>query len=165
MKRAQALRRSWSGAAASSRGAPRRERRGRGGAGRWSRRNGGGVRRRALRRLLVRVGELHGPGALFASVDLEKPGAVKAAGEAILRATDREFLVARAHERLSRPFAAAVIVDCIDIVEAGREFPAQQGLATAGGNVPPTLRRPAFPVLVADGHPDFARFIVAQAKI
>ena len=76
------------------------------------------LRQRLLRRLLGRFGELHGPGALLAGVDLEEAGAIIAAREAVLDAADGEFLVARAHEGLARPFAAAVVVDRIDIVKA-----------------------------------------------
>src|SRR5581483_2784924 len=53
------------------------------------------------RRLLVGIGQLHGPRPLLAGIDLEEAGAVEAARQAILGALDREFLVARAHEGLA----------------------------------------------------------------
>jgi len=59
-----------------------------------------------------------GPGALLGRVDLEEAGAVIAAREAILDAADGEFLVARAHEGFSGPFAAAIVVDRINIIES-----------------------------------------------
>ena len=66
--------------------------------------------------LLVGFGQLHGPCSLFAGVDFEEPGAVVAARQAILGALDGEFLVTRTHEGLSRPFAAAVIVERVDVI-------------------------------------------------
>src|SRR4051812_17288603 len=69
-------------------------------------------------RRFTRFGQLHGPGPLFAGIDFEEAGAVIAARQAILGAADREFLVARAHESLSRPFAATVIVDRIDVIKS-----------------------------------------------
>src|SRR4029079_19000849 len=99
--------------------------------------------RHALRRLLVGFGQLHGPCSLFAGVDLEKAGAVVTTRQAILGALDGEFLVARTHEGLSGPFAAAVIVKRVDVIEAGDQGSAQQRLATARGHVPPALSGPA----------------------
>ena len=72
-------------------------------------------------RRAVRIGELDRPALLLAGVDLEEAAAVEAAGEAILDPADREFAVARAHEGAPGPLAAAVVVDRVDIVEAGRE--------------------------------------------
>src|SRR5437867_6364779 len=65
--------------------------------------------------LVGRFGELHSPGALLRGVDLEEAGAVISAREAVLDAFDGEFLVAGTHEGLARPFAAAIVVDRIDI--------------------------------------------------
>src|SRR5450756_2424981 len=53
------------------------------------------------RLLLIGLGQLHGPGALLAGVDLEEAGTVETAGEAIVGSLDGELLVARAHEGLS----------------------------------------------------------------
>src|SRR5215813_5626507 len=50
--------------------------------------------RHALRRLLVGLRQLHRPGSLLSGVDLEKPGAVEAARQAVLGPLDGEFLVA-----------------------------------------------------------------------
>jgi len=86
---------------------------------------------------------LHGPGALLAGIDLEEAGAVETARQAILGALDGEFLVARTHEGLSRPFAAAVVIEGIDIIEAGDQGTAQQGLAAPRGHIPPALGGPA----------------------
>ena len=72
--------------------------------------------------------------ALLAGVDLEEAGAVEAARQAILGALDGEFLVARAHEGLAGPFAAAVVVDRVDVIEA-RD---QGALAAASRRSAPT---------------------------
>ena len=74
-------------------------------------------------RLFVGFGQLHGPGALFAGIDLEKAGAVETARQAILGALDGEFLVARTHEGLSRPFAAAVVVERVDVINRATSVP------------------------------------------
>src|SRR5207302_8966971 len=73
--------------------------------------------RRARRRLLARFRQLHGPRPLLAGIDFEETGALESAGEAVLDAANREFLVTGAHIGTPRPFTAAVIIDRIDIVE------------------------------------------------
>src|SRR5262249_23286201 len=78
---------------------------------------------------------------------------------------DGELLFPRAHEGLAGPFAAAIVVDRIDVVEAGDERAAQHGLAAAGGDVPPALGGPAFVLLVTDRDPDPVAGIVAEAEI
>src|SRR5712692_8965251 len=122
-------------------------------------------RQRPLRRLLGRLGELHRPRTLLAGVHLEEPGLLEAAGEAVLDAADGELLVARAHEGLPRPFAAAVVVDRVDIIEAGDERALEQRVAAARRQVPPPLGGPAVAVLVADGDADAASGVVAEAEI
>src|ERR1700727_2089429 len=74
-------------------------------------------RQRLLRRLLGGLGELHGPSALLAGIDLEEASAVIAVGQAIADTPDGEFPVAGAHIGPSRPFAAAIVVDGIDIIK------------------------------------------------
>src|SRR5207248_9132895 len=74
-----------------------------------------------LRRLLVGVRQLHRPCPLLTRIDLEEAGAVKAARQAIFSALDRELLVARAHEGLPRPLAAAVVIERVDVIETGNE--------------------------------------------
>src|SRR5262249_61319207 len=123
-------------------------------AGAWNER---AVLLQRRRRRLRRVGELHGPRALLAGIDLEEAGALEATGETVLDPADGEFLVARAHVGASRPFAAAVIVDGIDIIETRHQAAAQQRVASARRQVPPALGGPALGVLVADRHPDPAR--------
>src|SRR5262249_45621440 len=91
--------------------------------------------------------------------------AVIAAREAIFGSADGELLFPRAHEGLAGPFAAAIVVDSIDVVEAGNERAAQHGLAAAGGDVPPALGGPAFVLLVTDRDPDPGAGIVAEAEI
>jgi hypothetical protein len=108
---------------------------------------------------------LHGPGSLFAGVDLEESGAVEAARQAILGALDGEFLVTRTHEGLPRPFAAAVIVECVDVIEARDKGAAQQGFAAAGRHVPPAFGGPALGVLVTERDADPARGVVAETKV
>src|SRR6476620_3423495 len=96
------------------------------------RKPGGRDRPRQLSRgLISRFRELHGPGALLRGIDLEEAGAVIAAREAVLAAVDGELLVARAHEGLSRPVAAAVIVDPIDIIETRDQLTFHQSFATS----------------------------------
>src|SRR6185312_6561422 len=120
---------------------------------------------RTLRGLLARFGELHGPGALLAGIDFEEAGAVEAAGEAIADALDGEFLVARAHESVSGPFAAAVVVDGVEIVVAGNQTTLEQAFAGPRRNIPPALGGPALAFLVAHGDADAAAGVVADAEI
>src|SRR5688572_14771081 len=97
--------RSWCGEDVSSIGCSRNERRSLpSGCGQWNVRRAAGL----ARSLFGGLGELHGPGALLAGVDLEEAGAVEAACKAILGAADGELLVARAHVGLTGPLAAAV---------------------------------------------------------
>src|SRR6185436_6261972 len=122
-------------------------------------------RERTRRGLLARFGELHGPGALLAGVDLEEAGAVETAREAIARPLDGEFLVACAHEGLPGPLPTAVVVDRIDVIKSCDERSLEQGLAAARGQVPPAFRGPAaVAVLVTerDAHP--AAGIIAQGE-
>src|SRR3981081_633306 len=99
------------------------DRRGRPGHGRLT-----GGARRARRRLFAGFGQLHRPGPLFAGVNLEEAGAVEPARQAILGALDGEFLVARAHEGLSRPLAAPVVIERVDVIEPRDEGAAKQRL-------------------------------------
>src|SRR5215831_11626335 len=116
-------------------------------------------------RLVGGLGQLYGPGRLVTGIDFEKAGAVVAAREAIVGSADGELLFPRAHEGLAGPFATAIVVDRIDVVEAGDERAAQDGLAAAGGDVPPALGGPAFVLLVTDRDPDPVAGIVAEAEI
>ena len=121
--------------------------------------------RHPLRRRFVGFGQLHGPGALLAGVDLEEAGAVKTARQAILGALDGEFLVARTHECLSRPFAAPVVIQSVDIIKPCDERAAQQRLAAARGHVPPAFGGPALGILVAERDADPAGGVVAEAEV
>src|SRR4029079_2990496 len=103
--------------------------------------------------------------SLFACVDLEEPGAVVAACQTILGTLDGEFLVARTHEGLSRPFAAAVIVERIDVIVTCDKRSAQQRLATARRHVPPAFGGPSFGVLVAERNADPAGSVIAEPEI
>ena len=71
----------------------------------------------------------------------------------------------RAHEGLAGPFAAAIVVDRVDVVEAGDQRAPQHGLAAARGDVPPALGGPALVLLVADRDPDPVAGVVAEAEI
>ena len=113
----------------------------------------------------VRFGELDRPALLFAGIDFEEAAAVEAAGEAILRAADRELPLAGAHEGAAAPFAAPVVIDRVDVVEPGAELPLQQGLAAARIQVPPALRHPALRIAIAERDADAARRHVAQAQV
>src|SRR5215470_15423030 len=95
------------------------------------------------------LGQLHRPRLLLAGIDFEKAGPVEAASEAVAGATDGEFFVAGAHERLARPFAATVIIDRIDIIKARRQIAAKQRLAVTCRKVPPAFGRPTLAVFVA----------------
>src|SRR5439155_8310469 len=108
-----------------------------------------GNARHALRRLLVRLRQLHRPGTLLGGVDLEEAGEVEAARQAIFSTLDGESLVARAHERLTRPFAAAIVIERVNVIEPRDKIAAQQRLATARRDVPPALGGPAVGILVA----------------
>src|SRR5262249_38082328 len=119
----------------------------------------------ASRRLLGGIGQLHRPRPLLAGVDLEETGSVITAGKTVFRAANGEYLVGGAHESLPQPFASAVIADRIDIKKASSKLALEQDLTTAVGDVPPAFGRPAFAVLVADGHADAARRVVTQTKI
>src|SRR3954469_5208288 len=149
----QGSRRSWCGAAVSF--ALLRQSRDRG----WR------DARRELRRLVTRFGELHRPGALLGRIYLEEAGAVIAARKAVLDALNGEFLVAGTHKGLARPFAAAVVVDRIHIVETRVELTFHQSFAFSWRQVPPALGGPAFGVLVADRDADPAPGIVAEIEI
>src|SRR5579871_1031323 len=72
-----------------------------------------------LGRKLGRLGQLDCPGGLLTGIDLEESGSVEPARQAVGCALDGELPLARAHERLSRPFSAVIIVDRIDVIEAG----------------------------------------------
>src|SRR3954463_16074696 len=148
-----ASRRSWCGAAVSF------------GLLRQSRERGGRNARRELRGLVTRFGELHRPGALLGGIDLEEAGAVITAREAVLDALDGEFLVAGTHKGLARPFAAAVVVDRIHIVETRDELTFHQSFAFSWRQVPPALGGPAFGILVANRDADPAAGIVAEIEI
>src|SRR5262249_52019584 len=95
----------------------------------------------------------------------EEAGTVIAAGETIVGAADGEFFFPRAHESLARPFAAAVVVDRIDVIEARDERTPQHGLAAASGDVPPALGGPAVILLVADRDPDPVAGVVAETEV
>src|SRR5579871_4056246 len=160
MRLDQASRRSWCGAFSSSRRISLRQC--------LQRPRRTGQRTERLARALLRFsrfGQLDRPGLLLPGVHLEKAGAVKAPGEAISGAPDGEFLVARAHEGLARPFAAAVVVNRVDVVGTRREISTQQRFAIARPYVPPSLGRPAFAVLVANCNADSALGQVAHSKI
>src|SRR5688500_635201 len=131
MRPGQALRRSWLGAGVSS-GLLLLGRRGQRRV--W--------RRRLLRRLIGRLGELHCPGALLCGVDFEKAGPVIAAREAVLDALDGEFLIARAHESLARPFAAAIVVNRMNIVIPRDQLALHERLTAARRQIPPALGGP-----------------------
>src|ERR1700748_3110454 len=153
MRPARALRRFWCVVAASFRRAPRHRPRWRLLLAGWrygQQRLVGGERVR----LFVGIRELHSPGLLFAGVDLEETCAIIPARQAILGAAHGEFLVARTHECLTRPFATAVIVNRVDVIESGDQRSTQQRLARPGCKVPPAFSGPPILVLVADGNAD-----------
>src|SRR3954451_15756786 len=115
--------------------------------------------------LVGRFGELDRPGRLVAGIDFEKARAVITARQAIIGAADRELLFPRAHEGLTGPFAATIVVDRVDVVEPGDEGTAQHGLATAGRDVPPALGGPALVLLVADRDTDPIAGVVAKPEL
>ena len=110
-------------------------------------------------------GQLHRPGALLAGIDLEKAGAVITVRQTIADAANRELLVAGAHKGLPHPFAAAIVVDGIDIIITRDEIALEHGLAGPGRQIPPAFRGPAVGVLVADGDSDPACGVVAEPEI
>lgn len=74
---------------------------------------------------------MHGPGPLLSSVDLEIARAIIASSQAVVGASDRELFFTGTHVGLSRPLAAAIIVDGVDIVVARDQCASQQRLARA----------------------------------
>src|SRR5712671_312781 len=139
--------------------------------GAWPARDGRGRDHRHARlQRLLRGGlggfrELHGPGGLLRRVDLEEAGLVEAASEAIIGAADRKLLISGAHEGLARPFATAIVVDRVDVIETRHERAAQQGFAIARRKVPPAFGGPGVVFLVAERNADAARGVVAKAKV
>ena len=65
----------------------------------------------------------------------------------------------------ARPFAPAIVVDGMNIVEAANEHALEQGLAGMGRDVPPAFGGPTFGILVADGHADAACRGIAQLEV
>ena len=59
---------------------------------------------------------MHRPGPLLSSVDLEIARAIIASSQAVVGASDREFLFTGTHVGLSRPLATAIIVDGVDVI-------------------------------------------------
>ena len=111
------------------------------------------------------IGELHRPVAgVAARVDLEKARAVEAPGETVLAPVDLELAVARAHEGLALPFAAALIHG-VDVIELGGERAAQKHFATAALQVPPPLGHPAAAVRIGQRDADPGARIVAETEV
>src|SRR5882724_5146000 len=164
--RGRGWRRSWSGADVASVTASRRRRRRARPAGGRRRLKHRNARLQGLHgRLIGRFGQLDGPRRLIAGVDLEKSGAIIAAREAIVGAADGELFFPRAHEGLTGPFATAIVIDGVDVVEARNQRAPQHGLAAAGGDVPPPLGRPALVLFVSDRDADPIAGIVTEAEI
>src|SRR5215470_5352541 len=164
--RGRGSRRFWSGADVASVAASGRRRRRAGPAGRRRSLQHGNPRLKRLHwRLVGRFGQLNGPGRLVTRIDLEEAGAVIAARQAVVRAADGEFFFPRAHEGLTRPFPAAVIIHGVNVVEPRDEPASQHGLAAASGNVPPALGGPAVVFLVADRDPDAVAGVVAETEV
>src|SRR3981081_1484585 len=115
--------------------------------------------------LIGRFGELDGPGRLVAGIDFEKACTIIAARQAIVGAADGELLFPRTHEGLAGPFAAAIVVDRVNVIEPGDEGSPQHGLAAAGGDVPPALGGPALVLLVTDRDADPVAGVVAKPEI
>src|SRR5919107_4743564 len=85
----------------------------------------------------VRFGQLDRPALLSPGIDFEEAAAIEAPGEAILRAANGEFPLARAHEGASAPLAAPVVIDGVHIIESPGELPLEKGFAPARRQVPP----------------------------
>src|SRR6185437_4035605 len=106
-----------------------------------------------------------GPGALFAGVDLEITGAVVTARQTVADAAYGKLLFARTHEGVAGPFAAAVVVDRVDVIIARDQRAAQQSFASARRHVPPAFGGPALGILVAERDADPAAGIVAEPEV
>src|SRR5438105_15455494 len=100
--------------------------------------------------MILWIGEADGPLLRLAGVHLEEPGALIAALLAILDAADRERFVCSAHEVGSRPLAAAVVIEGVNVDEAAGDRSLQQRLAGLRGDVPPAFRSPTVLVAIAD---------------
>ena len=90
---------------------------------------------------------------------------VIAVRQAVANAADRELPVARAHIGPSRPFAAAIVVDGVDIIITRDQIALEHGLAGSRRQVPPAFGGPAVSVLIADRDADPARRVVAEPEI
>ena len=91
----------------------------------------------------ARIGQADGPVIGLSGVDLEKSRALIAAFRAFLHPPDCERLVCRAHEVLAGPFAAAVVVDGVDVQISGSGRPLSKRFAGLRRDVPPAFGRPA----------------------
>jgi len=112
-----------------------------------------------LHRLFARFRQLHGPGPLPPGNNFEKPGAVIAAGQAVADAADGELLVASAHYGLSHPFAAAIVVDGVDIITTSpRRTPYTPGIG------PPCCSWPFFSHASCTGFSNVCRSELVSTK-
>src|SRR3712207_6699799 len=73
-----------------------------------------------------RIGQLDGPARQLARVDLEEAAALVAAPLAVGRVADGEDARLGAHEVLPAPLTAAVVVDRVDVIEAGAQWAFEQ---------------------------------------
>src|SRR6185295_16248790 len=84
---------------------------------------------------------------------------------AVLDAANSERLLRRAHIAFAAPFAAAVVVDGVDIYVTTGKHTLQQCFAGLRRDVPPPLGRPPRTVLIADGHADATRSGIAELEV
>ena len=91
--------------------------------------------------------------------------ATEAAFLAVLGVADREGLVLGAHVVRSRPSAATLVVDRVNVEIAARQRALEQVFAGLRRDVPPTFRRPALLVLIPQGNANTACGRIAQLEI
>jgi len=109
-----------------------------------------------LHGLFARFRQLNRPGPLLTGIDFEKSGAVIAACQAITDTAYRELLVTGTHIGLAHPFAAPIVIDCVNIIKTGDKIAFEHRFAGSRRQVPPAFRGPAVGILVADGDADAA---------
>ena len=98
-------------------------------------------------------------------VDFEKARAFVIRVRAVLDAANGERLVGGAHDGLAAPFAAAIIIERVNIVIARDERAFQQHFAGLRGDVPPAFADPAGLVLISDCDTDAAGGRIAELEI
>ena len=108
------------------------------------------------------IGQFYGPVRLLLGIDLEEAALLEPAAIAIVNSLDREFDVVGAHIDSAAPLAALIVIEGVDVVEAGAKLVLNEHGAGGTVYVPPAFADPALFFLVAYGDADAARCAIAQ---